>query len=233
MPKQKRQDLTLLEPVEPLIREIRGERVILDSDLARVYGVETKSLNRAVKRNIGKFPPDFMFQLTPAESETLRCQIGTSNTGRGGRRTLPFVFTEHGAIMAANVLSSRRAVEMSVHVIRAFVTLRREAGRYEALARKLAELDRTQKIHGEDIQLILNALRQLEDTTSWAYPEGRRLIGFKSKESKGGSSEGQGKDDLARQSPAAVPHRRGRVSHAVPERQKRPKENRRAVQNQR
>jgi hypothetical protein len=90
--------------------------------------------------------------------------------------------------MAANVLNSPRAVEMSVHVIRAFVTLRREAGRYEALARKLAELDRTQKIHGEDIQLILHALKQLEDTTSWAYPEGRRLIGFRPGKS---SSEGR------------------------------------------
>jgi hypothetical protein len=174
-----RKEVTLLEPVEPLIHEIRGERVMLDSDLARIYGVETKSLNRAVKRNIRKFPQDFMFRLTPAESETLKYQTGTSNTGRGGRRTLPFAFTEHGAIMAANVLNSPRAVEMSVHVIRAFVTLRREAGRYEALARKLAELDRTQKIHGEDIQLILDALRQLEDTTSWAYPDGRRLIGFR------------------------------------------------------
>ena len=176
--------VTVLEPVGPLIHEIRGERVMLDSDLARVYGVETKSLNRAVKRNLGKFPSDFMFQLTPAEAETLRCQIGTSNTGRGGRRTHLFAFTEHGAIMVASVLNSPRAVEMSVHVIRAFVTLRRAAGRYEALAHQLAELDRTQKIHGEDIQLILNALRQLEDTTSWAYSEGRRLIGFRSGKTK-------------------------------------------------
>ena len=183
----------MLEPVGSLIHEVRGERVMLDSDLARVYGVATKSLNRAVKRNLGKFPPDFMFQLTPAEAETLRCQIGTSNPGRGGRRTRPFAFTEHGAIMAASVLNSPRAVEMSVHVIRAFVTLRRAAGRYEALARKLAELDHAQKLHGEDIQLILNALRQFEDTTSWAYPEGRRLIGFQPSDSKKGSAKGPGR----------------------------------------
>ena len=86
--------------------------------------------------------------------------------------------------MAANVLSSRRAVEMSVHVIRAFVTLRRESGRYAELARKLAALERNQQLHGEDIQMILSALRQLEDSTSWAYPEGRRLIGFRSAKTK-------------------------------------------------
>ena len=96
-------------------------------------------------------------------------------------RFLPYVFTEQGAIMAANVLSSRRAVEMSIHVVRAFVILRRESGRYAELARKLDELERNQQIHGEDIQMILTALRQLEETTSWAYPEGRRLIGFRVK----------------------------------------------------
>jgi hypothetical protein len=95
-------------------------------------------------------------------------------------RYLPYAFTVHGAIMAANVLSSRRAVEMSVHVIRAFVTLRRESGRYAELARKLAALERNQQLHGENIRMILDALRQLEDPTSWAYPEGRRLIGFRS-----------------------------------------------------
>ena len=180
MAKKKRKTLNLLEPVEPLIREIRGERVILDSDLARVYCVPTFRFNEAVKRNADRFPEDFRFQLTPGETESLRSQIAILKSGRGQhRKYLPYAFTEHGAIMAANVLNSPRAVEMSVHVIRAFVTLRREAGRYEALARKLAELDRTQKIHGEDIQLILSALRQLEDTTSWAYPEGRRLIGFR------------------------------------------------------
>jgi hypothetical protein len=104
----------------------------------------------------------------------------TLKTGRGQhRKFLPYAFTEHGAIMAANVLSSPRAVEMSIHVIRAFVALRREAGRYEALGQKLAELERTQKLHGDDLQMIFDALRQLEETTSWPYPEGRRLIGFR------------------------------------------------------
>jgi hypothetical protein len=97
-----------------LIYEIRGERVMLDSDLASIYGVETKALNRAVKRNRHRFPKDFVFQLTQDESELLRRQIGTLKSGRGQhRKYLPWVFTEHGAIMAANVLNSRRAVQMN------------------------------------------------------------------------------------------------------------------------
>ena len=104
-----------------LIYDVRGHKVMLDFDLARVYGVETKSINRAVKRNAERFPKDFMFQLTRREFESLRYQIGTLKTGRGRhRKYLPFVFTEHGAIMAANVLNSPRAVQMSVFVVRAF-----------------------------------------------------------------------------------------------------------------
>lgn len=181
----KKKQVVVVEPVEPLIRELRGERVVIDADLARIYGVETKTLNRAVRRNLEKFPSDFLFELTPEESNSLRCQIGTLKTGRGQhRKYLPYAFTEHGAIMAANVLSSPRAVEMSIHVIRAFVTLRRESGRYAELARKLAELECNQQLHGEDIQMILTALRQLDETSSWAYPEGRRLIGFRAGKSK-------------------------------------------------
>ena len=181
MPKKK-QAVAVLEPVEPLIREIRRERVILDADLARIHGVETKAMNRAIKRNAERFPADFVFQLTSAEAEVLRCQFGTSKAGSGGRRYLPYAFTEHGAIMAANVLNSPQAVQMSVFVVRAFVALRRDSGISDALRRKLAELESTQQLHGEDIQLILAALRQLEETSSWAYPEGRRLIGFRSNE---------------------------------------------------
>ena len=183
MPGKKRK-AALLEPVEPLIRELRGERVMLDADLARIYGVPTKRLNEQVRRNVKRFPTDFVFQLTLEESVNLKSQIATSSSGHGGRRKLPFAFTEHGAIMAANVLSSRRAVEMSIHVIRAFVTLRRESGRYADLARKLAELEHNQQLHGEDIQMILGALRQLDEASSWAYPEGRRLIGFHPKKLK-------------------------------------------------
>ena len=181
----KKNKLIQMEPVEPLIREIRGERVILDSDLARIYRVPTFRFNEAVKRNMARFPKDFRFQLTREETESLRSQFAMLKTGRGQhRKYLPYAFTEHGAIMAANVLSSRRAVEMSIHVIRAFVTLRRESGRYAELARKLAELECKQQLHGEDIQMILAALRQLDETSSWAYPEGRRLIGFRHEKRK-------------------------------------------------
>jgi hypothetical protein len=159
---------------------LRGERVLLDSDLAALYGVETKVLNRAVKRNHDRFPEDFMVQLTAEEADSLRCQTGTLKTGRGRHRKFrPYAFTEQGVAMLSSVLRSRRAVLVNVEIMRAFVALRREAGRYEALGRKLAELERTQNLHGKDIQVIFAALRQLEESTSWAYPEGRRLIGFR------------------------------------------------------
>jgi ORF6N domain len=113
-----------MERIERAILLIRGEKVMLDTDLAELYGVDTGSLNRAVKRNVGRFPPDFMFQLTPEEAESLRCQIGISNEGRGGRRFLPHAFTEHGMLMLANVLNSERAAQTSVQVVRVFARLR-------------------------------------------------------------------------------------------------------------
>jgi hypothetical protein len=178
MPKKKHA-IAVLEPVEPLIREVRRERVLLDSDLAHIYGVPTFRFNEAVKRNQDRFPADFRFQLTPLEFDDLKSQIAISSSGHGGRRKLPWVFTEHGTIMAANVLNSPRAVQMSVFVVRAFIALRRDLSCHAALRRRLAELERTQQLQGEDLRTIFAALRQLEETTSWAYPEGRRLIGFR------------------------------------------------------
>ncbi|MCM2354689.1 MAG: ORF6N domain-containing protein [Pseudobdellovibrio sp.] len=104
--------------IEKCIFIVRKQKVMLDSDLARIYGVETKALNRAMKRNSDRFPPDFMFQLNEKEAEFLRYQFGTSKVGRGGRRYLPYVFTEHGALMLANVLNSDIAVEASIQVVR-------------------------------------------------------------------------------------------------------------------
>ncbi len=113
----KKKPLANVLQLDELIREVRGQKVMLDFDRARVYGVETKSLNRAVKRNADRFPKDFMFQISSHEWNNLRYQIGTLKTGRGQhRKYLPYAFTEHGAIMAANVLNSRRAVQMSVFV---------------------------------------------------------------------------------------------------------------------
>ncbi len=112
------------ESIEQRILLIRGQKVILDKDLASIYGVQTFRFNEAVKRNQDRFPDDFMFQLTKEEVETLISQNAMSKPGRGGRRTLPYAFTEHGAVMAANILKSPRAVQMSVFVVRAFVKMR-------------------------------------------------------------------------------------------------------------
>ena len=149
MAPKKRPGSAALAPdqIEPLIHEIRGEKIILDSDLARLYGVETKALNRAVKRNAERFPEDFVFQVSAQEFDALRYQFGALKPiGRGRhRKYLPWVFTEHGAIMAANVLNSSRAVQMSVFVVRAFLKMRALLGDKRELARQLAALERELK----------------------------------------------------------------------------------------
>ena len=168
-----------IDRIQQMIYLIGGRKVMLDSDLAALYGVQTKLLNRAVKRNADRFPHDFAFQLTGKESEALRCQFGTSNmaskgAGRGGRRYLPYVFTEHGAIMAAMVLNSPRAVEMSVHVVRAFVRLRELLASNRELADKLAEMERKVESHDAAIRNLFEAIRHL-----LASPESpRKQIGF-------------------------------------------------------
>ena len=163
------------EGIEGRILLVRGQRVLLDRDLAALYGVETKRLNEQVKRNPGRFPGDFMFRLTVREVGALRSQIATSNRGRGGRRYRPLVFTEHGAIMAANVLNSVRAVETSVLVVRAFVRLREIANGHRVLAAKLAELDRRLDTHDETIREIMTAIRSLMEPLEG---EPREKIGF-------------------------------------------------------
>src|SRR5271157_3273775 len=129
-------------PVENRILLLRRRKVLLDSDLAELYCVTVKRLNQQVKRNAERFPEDFMFRLTPAENRLLRLQIATSNPGRGGRRYPPFAFTEHGAIMAASILNSPRAVEMNVFVVRAFVRLNEMLASNGELAAKVMELNR-------------------------------------------------------------------------------------------
>jgi phage regulator Rha-like protein len=160
--------------IEQRILMIRGERVMLDSDLAALYGVETKLLVRTVKRNVERFPRDFMFQLTSKEFENLRCQIGTSSRW-GGRRYRPYAFTEHGAIMAASVLNSERAVKVSVYVVRAFVKLREILGAHKQLARKLAELEKRLEGHDEQIAALIEAIRELMAPPPAAE---RKRIGF-------------------------------------------------------
>lgn len=167
------------ERITRSIHTFRGQRVLLDAELATLYGVATKRLNEQVRRNSERFPPDFLFQLSAAEAETLRSQIATSkSTRRGGRRYLPYAFTEHGAIMAATVLNSPRAVEMSIFVVRAFVKLREFLVSNRELARRLDELEaRIEKklaTHDEAIAAMLSAIRELMAPP----PPKRRPIGF-------------------------------------------------------
>lgn len=154
-------ELIPLERIQNFIFLIRGEKVMLDSHLSELYGVDTGTLNRAAKRNVDRFPKDFMFQLTEDEVESLRCQIGISNVGRGGRRYLPYVFTEQGVAMLSSVLRSERAVQVNVAIMRAFVSLRRLLGTNEALARKFAELERKLEGHDEAIKTLFDAIREL------------------------------------------------------------------------
>jgi phage regulator Rha-like protein len=139
---KRKESIIPVEQFENLVRVIRGKKVMLDSDLARIYGVPTFRFNEAVKRNKHRFPEDFMFQLTSKEATVLTSQIAMSKRGRGGRRTPPYAFTEHGALMAANILNSERAVTMSIYVVRAFAKMRDMLATNRELARKLAELER-------------------------------------------------------------------------------------------
>ncbi len=146
-----------IERVERTILVIRGEKVILDADLAAIYGVSTKVLNQAVRRNLERFPPDFMLQLTAEEFDNLRSQSVTSSRW-GGRRYRPYAFTEHGAIMAANVLSSPRAVQASIMVVRAFVRLRQMVLSHAELARRLDALERK---YDAQFKVVFDAIREL------------------------------------------------------------------------
>ncbi len=170
------------QPVEDIIHTIRGQRVILDSDLAKVYGVTTTRLNQQVRRNADRFPVDFAFQVTAEEFAGLMLQIATSKKGRGGRRKRPLVFTEHGAIMAANVLNSPRAVQMSVFVVRAFVKMREVLAQNRHLAEKLAELERRLTgrldVHEQAIVHILDEIKKLMEPLPPQTEPKRREIGF-------------------------------------------------------
>jgi hypothetical protein len=176
--------------IDSLSRTVRGEKVMLDADLAQLFGVPTKALNQAVKRNSDRFPSDFMFQLTAEEHESLRSQIVTSSSERGGRRYLPYAFTEHGAIMVANVLNSPQAVQMSVYVVRVPQERDEDARRVARHARDdkearglEAELKSRLDVHEVAIVEILQRVMDILDPPP--EPESpKRQIGFHVKDSK-------------------------------------------------
>lgn len=139
---------------------IRGQRVMFDSDLAVLYGVPTKQLKRAVQRNIERFPEDFMFNLTSQEVINLRCQIGTSSWGGG--RYIPFVFTEHGVAMLSSVLRSKKAVQINIRIIRAFVQLRDLLASNKELAARMEKLETKQNRHGAVLELLVEEIKALK-----------------------------------------------------------------------
>lgn len=171
--------LLVPEKLATLVHYLRHEKVILDSDLAELYGVTTGTLNQAVQRNIERFPADFMFCLTEDEMSGLRCQTGTSNADpnalksqiviarnaesskRGGRRTLPYAFTEQGVAMLSSVLRSERAVEVNIAIMRTFVQLRRLMDSNALLAEKIQSLEAKYADHDQQFQLVFDAIRQL------------------------------------------------------------------------
>ncbi|MCX6897747.1 MAG: ORF6N domain-containing protein [Verrucomicrobia bacterium] len=152
--------LIQVEQIEQVILLIRGQRVMLDRDLAALYGVETKNLNKAVQRNLDRFPADFMFQLTADEADGLRFQFGTLKRGQHFKY-LPRVFTQEGVAMLSSVLRSPRAIQVNIAIMRVFVRLRETLSLHKELARKLAELERKIEGHDTSIRTLFNAIREL------------------------------------------------------------------------
>ncbi|MBU0578178.1 ORF6N domain-containing protein [Patescibacteria group bacterium] len=187
MNKKESKAIIPVESIERTIYVIRDHKVILDQDLAILYGVPTKRLNEQVRRNINRFPEDFSFQLTKGEWDFLRCQIGTSNenilksqiatSSWGGRRKLPFVFTEHGALMAANILRSKRAISVSIEIVRAFIRLRQALASHEVLTKELQEIKefvlKNSNKNNREFQHIWKAIEKLTDK-----PKEQQKIGF-------------------------------------------------------
>ena len=178
---RKQSAIVLVERAEGKILLIRDQKVILDSDLALLYGATTRRLNEQVKRNIERFPDDFMFQLTKEEFANLKSQFATSSSGWGGRRKLPYAFTEHGAIMAASVLNSERAIQASVFVVRAFVKMRQLLAPYKEITKKIEQIEKKLQTHDKHIIAIVEAIKLLMPP-----PESKpkEPFGFRSKKKK-------------------------------------------------
>jgi len=178
--------LTPIPPIQSRIYLIRGQKVLLDSDLAELYQVTTGNLNKAVRRNRDRFPEDFLFQLTAEETESLRFQFGRSNAGRGGRRFHPYVFTEQGIAMLSGVLTSPRAVAVNVAIMRTFVQMRHLLATHEELAQRLSEVEHQQLSqywqlddHGRK---IAHLLAQMDQLLAPEWNPNQRRIGFPTSE---------------------------------------------------
>lgn len=174
------QSLIPVESIAQSILVLRGRRVILDADLARLYGVTTTRLNEQVRRNQERFPEDFAFQLALSEFQDLKSQFARSSGTHGGRRKAPIAFTEHGALMATTVLKTPRAVEVSLYVVRAFIRLRELLSTHTELSQKVAELEGRLDTHDEEIALLMQAIQQLLSPP----PTPERKLGFRLKETE-------------------------------------------------
>jgi ORF6N domain len=176
--------MTKIVPIESIVSKIiflRSEKVLLDRDLAKLYGVETKALKQAVRRNIKRFPSDFMFELSKEEFEDWRSQFVTSNSDKMGLRYKPMAFTEQGVAMLSSVLKSERAIEVNIAIMRAFVELRKISSSHKQLAQKLREIESRLEDHDESIDAIFEAIQQLLKPPE----KPRKRIGFEVKEPKG------------------------------------------------
>lgn len=171
-----KKEIVLVDSIESKIHIIRGKKVMIDSELATLYGATTKKFNQQIKRNLKRFPDDFMFKLTAKETANLRSQIVTSSL-HGGRRYLPYVFTEHGALMAANIINSDFAAQVSVYVVRAFIKQREVLATHKDLAIKLGLLEQKIGKHDHDILAIIKTLQTLIEPPPETKP--RRRIGFR------------------------------------------------------
>jgi phage regulator Rha-like protein len=167
-----------VEQIDSIILLVRGQKVILDRDLAQLYGVTTGNLNKAVKRNIDRFPNDFMFQLTPEEYESLRFRFGIFKKGQHSKY-LPYAFTEQGVAMLSSVLRSKRAIEVNIAIMRVFVRLREMLATHKELARKLSDLEQRLEKHDDHIQTIFETMRQMMVPPD---PKHKKKIGFTVKE---------------------------------------------------
>jgi len=158
--KNKKKEVALLpaEKIQESILQIRGQKIMLDTHLAELYGIETKLLIRAIRRNFDRFPDDFLFQLSEQEVTALRIQIGSSKEGRGGRRYRPYAFTEHGILMLSSVLKSPRAVHVNIEIMRAFVRMREFVLSYKEIAKKLEGLEQK---YDAQFKVVFNSFREL------------------------------------------------------------------------